>query len=93
MIKNCALCGAEFETNKTRVKYCPGKDCGDTAHLIQRRDRMRRIYTKRSAAGLRTQPEKPKKLSEPFRVDDKTREYIRKKGELLLKTPRMEANR
>ena len=93
MTKNCALCGAEFETNKHRVKYCPGKDCGEVAHRIQRRDRMRRIYAKRSMAGLRTQPEKPKRLSEAFRVEDTTREYIRKKGELLLKTPRMDANR
>ena len=91
MRKNCALCEAEFETHKTRVKYCPGKNCGDIAHRRQRRERMRRIYAERSMAGLRTQPEKPKRLSSPPVVDEPTREYLRKKGELLIKTPRMEA--
>ena len=90
MKKYCALCGAEFETNKHRVKYCPGKDCGDVAHGIQKRDRMRRIYAEQ---GIHKRPTKHARLSTMPTVDEPTREYIRKKGQLLIKTPRMEVNR
>ena len=33
MKKYCALCGAEFETNKHRVKYCPGNVHGGNTQL------------------------------------------------------------
>ena len=81
MTKYCAFCGTPFETHNNRLVYCPGKDCAVTAKRKKNRERMRQVYAERAR----------EKQSDPFVVDDKTREYLRKKGELLIKTPRMEA--
>lgn len=49
MLKNCSICGREFETNLTRQNVC-GYDCR------MERNRQNALRYKRDASGARTSP-------------------------------------
>lgn len=61
-IKNCEVCGKEFESYRNRAKYC--KECAPEKHLEVSRERKRKTYEEKKAEEKRIRKNASKRARE-----------------------------